>query len=79
MPQTGSDNGQEHYQPFLKQLFKESIIKQRGKKVMDRLEKAEKKRATESKSLKTMKDKVNMLEMYEKRKKEYQTYKHMRE
>lgn len=46
---------------------------------MDRLEKAEQKRATESKSLKTMKDKVNVLEMYEKRKKEYQTYKHMRE
>jgi len=79
MPQTGSDNGQEHYQPYLKTIFKESIIKQRGQNVMDRLEQAEIKRATESKSLKTTKDKVSMLEMYEKRKKEYQRYKHMRE
>lgn len=46
---------------------------------MDRLEQADKKRATESKSLKTMKDKVNMSEEYEKRKKEYQKYKYMRE
>ena len=79
MPQTWWDNEQEYYRPYLKTIFKESIIKQRGQNVMDRLEKAEQKRATESKSLKTMKDKVNMLEMYEKRKKEYQTYKHMRE
>lgn len=79
MPQTWSDNGQEHWNPHLKQLFKQSIIKQRGKKVMDRLEKAEIKRATESKSLKPLKDKVNVREEYEKRKKEYEKYKHMRE
>ena len=79
MPQTWWDNEQEYYRPYLKTIFKESIVKQRGQRVMDRLEKAEQKWATESKSLKTMKDKVNMSEMYEKRKKEYQTYKHMRE
>lgn len=79
MPQTWWDNKQEYYRPYLKQIFKEAIIKQRGKEVMDRLEQADKTRATESKSLKTMKDKVNMLEEYEKRKKEYQKYKYMRE